>query len=159
MISIVVAIQKKDRGLGFKNELLVKISDDLKRFKELTTGHPIIMGRKTFESIGRPLPNRENIVITRSQDFESEGVVVFHSIEDAIKYATEKDNEIFVIGGGEIYKEALPHTDRLYLSIIDSNKEADTFFPDYSEFTKTVSHEERVDEGSGVKYEYVVLEK
>ncbi len=159
MISLIAAIQKKDRGIGLKNELLFRISDDLKRFKALTSGHPIIMGRKTFESIGkRPLPNRTNIVITR-QELSQEGVVFVHSLEEAIVKAKETDENIFIIGGAEIYTQALPFTNRLELTIVDSDVLADTFFPEYGEFSKVIQKENRSDEQSGLQYEWLTIEK
>lgn len=157
-ISIVAAISEKRRALGSKNGLLWKIEGDLPRFKALTTGHPIIMGRKTYESIGRPLPNRTNIVITRNPDFKPEGVLVVSSLEEALGVAKEKDSsEIFVIGGGEIYKQALPFVDRLYLTIVYDEPEADTFFPDYSPFKKEIKKEDHLD--SNPPFSYVILEK
>jgi dihydrofolate reductase len=159
MISLIAAIQKKDRGIGLKNELLFRISDDLKRFKALTSGHPIIMGRKTFDSIGgRPLPNRTNIVVTR-QELSQEGVVFTHSLEEAIEKAKAVDENIFIIGGAEIYKQALPFADKLELTIVDSDVPADTFFPEYSEFSKITQKENRSDEKSGLLYEWVSIEK
>ncbi len=159
-ISLIAAMSKEKRALGFQNKLLFRISDDLKRFKNLTSGHPIIMGRKTFESIGRPLPNRTNIIVTRNADFKAEGCIVTTSLEEAIKKAGEIDNEIFVIGGGEIYKQALPITDKLYLTIVESDAEGDVFFPDWREsFTKETFCEERVDEPTGLKYTWLNLEK
>ena len=160
-ISIIAAIGK-NRELGKDNKLLWHIPDDLPRFKKLTFGHPIIMGRKTFESIGRPLPNRTNIVVTRDYSYEVEGVIVVHSIEKAIEIAKGIENlpaggEIFVIGGGQIYEQALPFADRLYLTIVDAQAEADTDFPDYSEFKKTISEEAK--EENGLKFKYVILEK
>ena len=144
--------------IGKDNELLWRIPDDLERFKKLTIGHPIIMGRKTFGSIGRPLPGRPNIIITRDKNFEAAGCLVVHSIEDAIEEAKDLDDEeIFIIGGGEIYKQALPQIEKLYLTLINDKKEGDVFFPDYSEFTKEVSREER--EHEGLKYTWVDLEK
>ncbi|MDO8523633.1 MAG: dihydrofolate reductase, partial [bacterium] len=120
--------------------------------------HPVISGRKNFESMGRPLPGRPNIIVTRDTNYRPEGCIVVHSIEDAILKARELDDkEIFIIGGGEIYKAALPHTDRLYLTLIDAEKDADVFFPDYSEFTKKVSEEKGTYEG--ILYTYVTLEK
>lgn len=134
-ISIIVAIGK-NRELGKRNELIWHISADLKRVKELTTGHPILMGRKTFESIGRPLPNRSNIVISRSAG-EIEGCFVFDSLEKGIAYAKQiESEEIFIFGGAGIYEESLPFVDRLYLTRIDAeDAEADVFFPDYSAFS------------------------
>src|SRR6185503_7742279 len=108
MISAIAAIGR-NRELGKGNQLIWQIPDDLKRFKSLTTGHPIIMGRKTFDSIGRVLPNRTNIVITRDTHWNHEGVVVAHSVEDAIEKGKALDqSEIFIIGGAQIYEAALP---------------------------------------------------
>lgn len=138
VISAIAAIAE-NRALGKDNKLLFHIPEDMKRFKELTTGHVVIMGRKTYESIGRPLKNRTNIVVTRRSTPEVEGITVKHSIEEAIEYAkTIETEEIFIIGGGEIYTQALPFTDRLYLTIVKGSPEADTFFPDYSEFKKEI---------------------
>ncbi|MFZ2484579.1 MAG: dihydrofolate reductase, partial [Minisyncoccia bacterium] len=110
-ISIIVAITKTNNAIGRDTgELLFRISDDLKRFKSLTMGHPIIMGRKTYESIGKALPGRANIVITRNPEFKAEECIIASSIEEAIKKAGEIDTEVFVIGGGEIYRQALPYT-------------------------------------------------
>src|SRR4051812_17218378 len=142
VVSMIAALQKKDRAIGKGNNLLWRISDDLKRFKSLTTGHPIIMGRKTFESIGRPLPNRTNIIITRNSDYIQENCIICHSVSEAIEYAQKNnDSEIFIIGGGEIYKEALPHANKLYLTVVDDTQTGDVFFPDYSEFKKVISEE------------------
>ncbi|PIQ68117.1 MAG: diacylglycerol kinase [Candidatus Taylorbacteria bacterium CG11_big_fil_rev_8_21_14_0_20_46_11] len=174
-ISIVVAVTRKDAAIGNGGKLLVRISDDLKRFKALTLGHPVIMGRKTFESIGRPLPDRTNFVITRNPDFRAEGVVVVNSLEDAVKCASLIDGhhpastfqdgahqvkEIFIIGGGELYKQGLPIADKLYLTIVDSDVEGDVFFPDWrQDFTKETFREERFDEKTGLHYTWVDLER
>ena len=152
------AISEKTRAIGSKNGLLWKIEGDLPRFKKLTTGYPIIMGRKTYESIGRPLPNRTNIVITRNPDFKPDGVVVVSSTEKALEIARETGaDEIFVIGGGEIYKEALPFVDRLYLTVVKDEPEADTFFPDYSEFKKEIFREEHPEHNP--PFAYLTLER
>ena len=174
-ISIVVAVTKKDAAIGNGGKLLVHISDDLKRFKALTLGHPVIMGRKTYESIGHPLPERTNIVITRTPDFKAAGVIVAPSVEEAIERGREvsrsdlkseersdlKDSdEIFIIGGGEIYKQGLPYTDKLYLTIVDSDAQGDVFFPDWrKDFTKEVFREERTDAKTGLQYAWVDLER
>lgn len=161
-IAIVVAIGK-NREIGKNGKLLWHIPDDLKRFKALTLGHPVIMGRKTFESIisilGKPLPDRTNIVITRDKAWQHENVLVFSSLEDALAKARELDQEEVHIGGGaELYKQALPFVDRLYLTLIDDTKEADTYFPEYEqEFTKKISEETR--EHEGLKYSWVTLER
>lgn len=133
--SIIAAIGTH-RELGRGNELLWRISPDLKRVKTLTMGHPIIMGRKTYESIGHPLPGRTNIVITRS-DSPIEGCVVTHSLEEALCAARAIEHEeLFIFGGASVYTAALPYADRLYLTCIDAeDASADVFFPDYSTFT------------------------
>lgn len=153
---MVVAIAEKTRGIGLNNKLLWNIPEDLKRFKEITSGHPIIMGRKTYESIGRPLPNRTNIIITRNSDYKAPGCVVVESLERALEKAKNTHSEeIFIIGGGEIFKQALPVTDKLYLTIVEGDFEADVFFPDYSEF-KQVIHTEK-HESNGYTYTYIDL--
>lgn len=156
-VSAIAAIGK-NRELGKGNNLLWCIPHDLARFKSITMGHPVIMGRKTFESIGRPLPGRPNIIITRDKSFEAEGCLVTHSIEDAFEEAKDLDDEeVFIIGGGEIYKQAMPYVDKLYLTLIHDEKESDVFFPDYSEFTKETFREEH--EYEGLKYTWVDLER
>ena len=156
-ISIIAAVGK-NRELGKKNELIWRIPSDLKRIKELTTGHPIIMGRKTFDSIGHPLPNRTNIVVSRAQVC-IEGCLVFDSLTKAIEAskAVEED-EIFIFGGASIYTEALPLTDRLYLTVIDAeDADADAFFPEYSEFKKEISCEKHHEHTPS--YTYFTLER
>lgn len=162
-LSIIAAIGR-NRALGNNNELLWHIPDDLKRFKALTLGHPIIMGRKTFESIiatlGTPLPGRTNIVVTRDVSWQYEGAVRALSIGEAIEKAKAAPGgaEIFIGGGGQIYTEALPLVQKLYLTLIDSEKEGDSYFPDYeSEFTSVVFEETR--DFQGLKYRWVDLEK
>lgn len=157
-ISIIAAISLYDRGLGKDNQLLWKIPNDLKRFKELTSGHVIIMGRKTFESIGRPLPNRTNIIITRDESYQKDGCSSAHSLDEALAKAhTYEKEEIFIVGGGEIYTQALPLSHTLYLTLVDDQKDADTFFPDYAEFQKKV-FEEKHQEGEP-PYIFVNLER
>lgn len=165
-ISSVVAIgngKVHNRVIGNGNELLWHIPDDLKRFKQLTLGHPVIMGRKTFESIvailGKALPGRTNIVITRDTSWSYPDVVVAHSLEDALEKARALDTEeIFIGGGGQIYEQALPIIDRLYLTLIEDDKEGDSFFPPYEHlFTKKLSEETR--EWNGLTYRWVNLER
>lgn len=129
MLSIIVAVNK-NRGIGFENKLLYWLPNDLKRFKALTTGHTIIMGRKTFESLPKgALPNRRNIVLSRNLSATFEGAEHFSSLEEALRHCTE-DEEVFIIGGATLYAEALPMADKLYLTEIDDNeKQADAFFP------------------------------
>ena len=154
MISIIAALGK-NRALGLGNELLWPIPDDLKRFKKITSGHPIIMGSKTYESIGKPLPNRTNIILTRNKNYDAPGTIIVTSLEEAFEKAG--NDEVFVIGGAQIYTLALPYADKLYLTLIEDEKEADAFFPDYSEFTKKTLIEER--EFEGIKYSWVNFEK
>lgn len=147
-----IAVIGKNRELGANNTLIFKVPGDLPRFKSLTIGHPIIMGRKTRESIGRDLVGRTNIVLSRSGEVKSP--------EMALELAKNSpgSEEIFVIGGGEIYKLFLPHTKRLYLTVVEAeDKEADTFFPDYSEFKKVIMDETHEEEG--VKFRYLTLER
>lgn len=153
-ISIIAAIGK-NRELGKNNKLLWSIPEDMLHFKNTTMGHPVLMGRKTFESIGKPLPGRTNIVITKNKDFKAEGVLVAHSLEGAISLGESRDpNEIFIIGGGEIYHRALKLADKLYLTVVDGNFDADTFFPDYSDFRRILYKRE----GSDNNYKFTFLE-
>lgn len=156
-LSIIAAVGQ-NRELGKNGDLIWRISDDLKRLKSLTMGHPIIMGRKTYESIGKPLLGRTNIVISKNTELIT-GCEVFSTIEKAINFASSiDDGEIFVFGGSSIYDICLPITDRLYLTCIEAiDKAADTFFPEFSEFTKIIS-EETGSEGH-LKYIYKVLER
>jgi len=157
-VSAIAAISAHNRGLGKDNRLLWNIPEDMAHFKKTTFGHPVITGRKNFESMGRALPGRMNIIVTRDEEYRKENCVVVHSIEDAIEKAKMLDGEeVFIIGGGEIYKAALPYTDRLYLTVIEGEKEADAFFPDYSEFTKTISEEKH--EHESIPYSFVTLER
>ncbi len=156
MISIIVAIGE-NREIGKANGLLWHIPEELKRFKQITMGHPIIMGRKTYESIGRPLPGRTNIVISRSHtSVVEQGVIKADSLEEAIKQAMQAAGreEIFIIGGGQIYKQAIGYADKLYLTIVKGKFEADVYFPDYSEFKKEIAREEK----SNAQYQYTFVE-
>ena len=157
-ISSIVAVAKKDRAIGFKNKLLWHIPEDMKHFREVTKGHTVIMGQVTYESIGRPLPNRLNVVLTLDDDFKADGITIARSIKDGINIAKENDKEeIFIIGGASIYKQTIDIIDRLYVTEVEGDYEADTFFPDYSQFTKVISDTESSDEK--YKYKFRVLEK
>ncbi|MBI4084334.1 MAG: dihydrofolate reductase [Candidatus Levybacteria bacterium] len=179
VISVIAAIGK-NRELGKDNKLLWHIPEDLQRFKRLTSGHTVIMGRKTFESIGRPLPNRLNIVITRDPNFKPDGVNICHSLAEAleasIKYKVssikqekkknilntkysipDTEDEVFIIGGGQIFEQAMPIVDRLYLTIVDATFDADVYFPDYSEFKKITFEE--VGESGRYRYKFINREK
>ncbi len=160
--SIIVSIGK-NLVIGRQDKLMWPIPEDLKRFKQLTMGHPVIMGRKTFESIlqslGKPLPGRTNIVVTRDQSYAPVGVVVAYSLEEAVRKATEVDQEeIFIVGGAQIYEQALPLADRLYLTLIDDEKPGDAYFPPYKHlFTKKLAEE--IGEYGNLKYKWIDLEK
>jgi dihydrofolate reductase len=159
-IHIIAAIGK-NRALGKNEKLLWHIPDDLKRFKKLTWGHPIIMGRKTFESVvsvlGKPLPGRMNIVVTRDPSWQYDGVIVMHSLEEGIEKAKELDQqEIFIGGGADIYRQALPLVDKLYLTLIDDEKEGDAFFPPYEDqFTVQTFEESR--RWGNIHYQWIDL--
>ena len=192
-ISIIVATGR-NREIGAGNKLLWKIPEELRRFREITTGHPIIMGRKTFESIGRILPNRTNIIITRDHSYKVEGGIVVHSLGEALSQAQNVvDNpplpnpllkgegipddelvpspsrekvrmrgvsrEIFIIGGAQIFEQALPLADKLYVTLVDAEfSEADSFFPEYEDkFTKKVFEQDQ--ESAGYKYRFLEFEK
>ena len=161
-ISIVVAVTSKNAAIGNGGKLLHHISDDLKRFKAITKGHPVIMGRKTFESIfvmlGKPLPNRTNIVVTRDTAWHYPEVTAAHSLEDALEKARVINSDVYIIGGAQIYEQALPYADTLHLTLIDAKKDADIFFPPYEQmFTKKIFEEKR--ELDGLSYTWVDLEK
>ncbi|MFH1523225.1 MAG: dihydrofolate reductase [Patescibacteria group bacterium] len=158
MINIIVALGK-NREIGFKNQLLWDIPEDMKRFKKITTGHIVIMGSKTYESIGKPLPNRINIVIAKEKDYQATGCIVAHSIIEAVEKAKghSRKKEIFIIGGGSIYKQFLPLTDKLYLTLVDDAPEADIYFPDYFEFKNIIKEETH--ETDNLKYTFLELTK
>lgn len=151
MLSIIAAIGD-NRELGKNNQLLWHIPEDMKRFKTLTTGHTVIMGRKTYESIGKPLPNRVNIIITSDTTFTAPNCVIAHSLDEALQKST--DTETFVIGGASIYNQAIDKADKLYLTKVKGTFDADTFFPDYSRFSNVVSEEKKQDD----RYTYTFFE-
>jgi dihydrofolate reductase len=154
MISMICAIGK-NREIGCKNKLLWNIPEDMAHFVKITSGKTVIMGEKTFQSIGRPLPRRKNIVVTLDKDFQAEGVEVRFDLDEVLREYKNYEEEVFVIGGGIIYKLSLPMADKLYLTLVDDAPEADTFFPDYSEF-KTVVKKEEMDNGK-YKFKFVEL--
>ena len=157
IVSIIVAIAQNN-GIGKDNQLLWRLPADLKHFKDITTGHPVIMGRKTFESVGRPLPNRRNIVITRNTALEIPGAEVVNDLEQAIALCAEND-EVFIVGGAEIYKMAMGLTDKIYLTVVKGTFDADTFFPviDAATWkeTEVVNHE--ADEKNPFGYTFSTL--
>lgn len=160
MITIIVA-KAENNVIGNENQLIWHLSSDLKRFKSLTSGHPILMGRKTYESIGKPLPNRTNIVITRNEEWKEVGVFTSNSLEEAIKKAKEFDDEIFIIGGGNIYKQSMEYADSLEITEVHHEFEGDTRFPEIDEkIWKEVSRERfEKDEKNEFDYSFVRYER
>lgn len=178
-ISIIAAITP-ERVIGKKGGgLLWHLPEDLRRFKGLTTGHVVVMGRKTYETIGKPLPNRTNVVITRDKNYSAPGCIVAHSLEEALEKASTlrpirptqgrsehveerhpqgDENEVFIMGGGEIYEQAIGLADKLYLTLVHQNFEGDVFFPDYSEFSKEVFRKEG-ESASSLKFTFLELER
>lgn len=158
-ISLIAAIASGNRALGKDNQLIYKIPEDMERFKRLTTGHVIIMGRKTFESIGRTLPNRMNIVVTsRPDELGGKGVFAVPNLREAFYLAEDKEpREVFVIGGQKIFEQTIGRADRLYLTVVEGNPDADTYFPDYSEFRTVIFEKEG--EYDSMKYKFLDLEK
>lgn len=156
-LTIVVATDAQ-RGIGINNTLPWRLPEDLAHFKRTTMGHPIIMGRKTFDSIGRPLPNRRNIVVTRNAGWRHAGVEVASSVEDAVRLVG--DTPACVIGGAQIYAEVLPYTDRLIVTEIDKVFECDAFFPriDPQEW-KEVARERHHSDTNGFDYAFVIYQK
>jgi dihydrofolate reductase len=160
MISFIVAMDER-KAIGKNNNLPWHLPEDLKFFKRITMGHPIAMGRKTHESIGRPLPGRENIVITRNPDFQSEGCTVFHSVADFVAYCRQSEEEIFVIGGAEIFKETFESADRLYITHIYHGFAGDTFFPEFEETKWELKSRTKgiKDEKNPYEYEFCLYER
>ena len=164
MISLIAAIGKNNE-LGKNNTLVWSMPTDLKYFREKTMGHPVIMGRKTFESIGRPMPNRRNIIITRALDYKKDGIEVVNSLDQAINSARTPlaDNEeIFIIGGEEIFKQAMPLAERLYITHIEAqDKDADTFFPKIIPVVwNEISHQEhKKDDANPFDYTFSVYDR
>ncbi|MBL4953841.1 dihydrofolate reductase [Neobacillus sp. OS1-32] len=160
MISFIVAMDE-NRLIGRNNQLPWHLPEDLKFFKRMTLGHPVAMGRKTHESIGRTLPGRENLIITRQFGYQSEGCKIFYSIDDFIHYCREQNEEIFVIGGAEIFRETLKYAERLYITLIHHQFEGDTYFPAFNLADwKLVSSEKGLkDEKNPYDYEFRIYEK
>jgi dihydrofolate reductase len=157
-ISIIVAISENN-AIGKNNQLLWHLPADLKHFRVKTSGRTIIMGRKTFDSVGKPLPNRRNIVVTR-QDIKIEGAEVVKSIDDGIALCQGED-EVFIGGGAEIYRQAMDKTDKIYLTIVHETFEADTFFPEinYKEWVETEREDHQADEKNKLPYSFITLER
>ncbi len=159
-ISLIVAMAS-NRVIGLNNKMPWHLSADLKKFKSITMGSPILMGRKTYESIGRPLPGRTNMIISRNLDYQQEGCLVFNDLKTAFKKAAESTDEIFIIGGSDLYKAILPMADTLYLTLINRDFEGDTFFPeiDLNEWSEVTREDIKDDPDTAFSYSFLKLEK
>jgi dihydrofolate reductase len=169
IISLIAAIGKNNE-LGKAGKLLWSLPADMKRFRDTTRGHTVIMGRKTFESIGRPLPDRENIVVTRDMHYHQPGITVAHSLDEALQIASleqgkkfeenQDEVEVFIIGGGELYKESISRSNKLYITHVDDSPLADTFFPEIDPGWKILSEElHQADEKNPHNYSFAVYTK
>jgi dihydrofolate reductase len=160
MITLIAAIGKNN-SLGLDNKLLWHLPNDFKRFKELTSGNNILMGRKTFESLPGVLPNRTHIIITKQENYQApSGCLVFDNLLDTLKSLDTSESTIYVIGGGEIYKQTIDTADRLELTVVDCSPEADTFFPDIDDTWKLVKEEKHEkDERHKYSFSYLTYEK
>jgi dihydrofolate reductase len=158
---IIVAAHAQNRVIGRNNDLVWHLPTDFKHFKELTLHHPIIMGRKTFESLGKPLPKRTSIIITRDTHYQQEGCIVVHSLEEAIEEAKQLDDTLCIIGGAEIYKQALPYTHKMYLTEVKASPEGDAYFPEFSkeEWQETSRHSYYKDEKNEYDFDFVTWER
>ena len=152
----IIAAMARNLAIGFNGEMPWHLPGELKHFKETTMGKPIVMGRKTWESIGRPLPGRQNIVVTRNQSFQASGCDVAGSLDQAVRIASGE--EVMIIGGGQLYAQALPFSDRMILTLVDCDPEADTWFPEWqnSEWRQISLRSESADEQN--PYAYQVIE-
>ena len=133
MITSLIVAASSNNAIGIQNQLPWHLPADLKHFKKMTTGHCIIMGRKTYESIGKPLPNRTNIVVSRKDNYFEEGILIVGSLKEALKFTKKIDENIFIIGGGNIYEQTIDIADRLEVTLVKANLEADVFFPKINE--------------------------
>jgi len=156
-ISLIVAMAS-NRVIGLNNQMPWHLSADLKKFKSITMGKPIVMGRKTFESIGRPLPGRTNIIISRNADYRQEGCVVANDLDSALTSACQLADEIFVIGGSALYDALLPRANRLYLTQINAAFEGDTFFPEINQDEWQELNREDIDNDPQVAFSYSFLQ-
>jgi len=161
IISTIVAVAKNN-VIGKDNDIPWYLPADLKYFKKVTTGHHIVMGRKCYESIGRPLPKRTNVVVTRNPFFMATGCLVTHNVAEAVQIAEANgEEEVFIIGGGQIYEIALPHVDRIYLTEVDLEVDGDIFFPEIDEKNWTLVKETKhqADEKNEYNYTFKILER
>ena len=150
----------ENRVIGINNTLPWRLPADLKHFRQLTTGHAVIMGRRNYESIGKPLPERTNIVVTQNPHYQAPGCVVVHSIDDALQRAAN-DPEIFIIGGAKIYAQTLDRADRLYLTLVHATVPGDTYFPEFNraEWIEHGKERHEADEKNSYAYSFITLDK
>jgi dihydrofolate reductase len=156
-LSLIVAIAK-NRVIGVNNTLPWYLPEDLKRFRALTTGHHIIMGRKTYDSLGRLLPGRTTVIVTRNPDYKVEGAIVVHSLEAAIE-ACGDDNEAFLIGGAELYKDGLKLANKLYMTEINAEYEGDAFFPEFEMIEWRAGERETYQADNGLGFSYITYQR
>lgn len=157
-----IAAMAENRVIGLNNSMPWQMPADLKHFKTVTSGHPVIMGRKTFASIGRPLPNRTNIILTRDENFSATNCLVVTQTDQALSLALELDQEeVFIIGGAEIYQHLMPAIQRIYLTIIHHTFEGDAFFPELNlqEWREVSREKHPADEKNNYDYSFVVMER
>lgn len=159
ILSLIVAVSKNN-VIGADNGLLWQMPADLRHFKAVTMGHTVIMGRKTYESIGKPLPGRRNIVVTRQEEFSANGCEIANSLQDAVDLCT-KEQEVFIVGGGEVYKQAIHAADKIYLTRIYGQFEGDTVFPEinFSEWRLTKYLKHHSDEKNPYDYSFSEYER
>lgn len=157
MISFVVTMDQ-NRVIGFNNDMPWHLPNDLRHFKNITTGHTIVMGRKTFDSIGRVLPNRKHIVLTRSEQSFPEEVEVVRNTDEILQYAKDHEaEEIFIIGGGELFKQMMPYVDKMYITLIEESFEGDVFFPEFDESEWELIEKEKGEKDERNPYNYYFL--
>jgi len=159
MVTIIAAVGR-NKALGKNNGLIWHLPADLKRFKEITRGHHVIMGRKTYESLGKPLPHRTNIIVSRNPDFKAEGCVVVSSLDEALD-AAKSDPNPFILGGAQIYEQALTVADRMDLTLVHEDFDADAFFPDFSseDWIETGRQDFKKDDRNPYDYSFVQYKK
>ena len=159
-ISLIVAMAN-NRVIGLDNKMPWHLSADLKKFKSITMGSPILMGRKTYESIGRPLPGRTNMIISRNLDYQQEGCLVFNDLNTALETASQSTKEVFIIGGSDLYKAILPLANVIYLTLINKDFQGDTFFPeiDFNEWSEVAREDIKDDPSVYFSYSFLKLEK
>jgi dihydrofolate reductase len=159
---VMIVAVSENNVIGKDNQLIWHLGDDLKRFKKLTSGHHIIMGRKTFESFPKPLPNRTHIVVTRQKNYKApKGVIVVHTMKEAVSVATVTDKEPYIIGGGEIYKQAMPYATKIELTRVHDEFEGDTYFPeiDLKEWKETSNTFHKIDEKHDYEFSFITYER